>query len=148
SDTDSLDTARTEPRAAALLNGRVLVVGGLDDDDAPVRASELYVPTAWQPVVTGPSAIQSGVTVTGSGFRGVSGGSGGGVNDSPTDFPFVSLRPLEGGAAYAVPFSDFSETGVTVQVPAVPDGDYVLGVTVGGVTATKVVQVDAPPPAP
>src|SRR5690606_37410107 len=105
---------------------------------------------AWQPVVSAPALLEPGAaaTVTGSGFMGLSEGSGGGVTTSTTDYPIVTLRQIDGPHTYTLPFSGFSATEVNVQVPEVPEGAYVLSVTVSGVSAGKMVTVDVPPDPP
>ena len=86
-----------------LPNGKVLVAGGYGIGGS-LASAELYdvglgFDASWQPqIATFTSPLTNGgcLTLTGSRFRGVSGGSGGnGCQDSSADYPVVQLRRLD-----------------------------------------------------
>jgi N-acetylneuraminic acid mutarotase len=103
SSTGSLGAARNS-RTTLLPSGKVLVAGGIDDDFNYLNSAELYDPglgfdSAWQPLLTNvsPSAVSngSGLTATGSRFRGISEASGGnGSQNSSSNYPLVQLLSL------------------------------------------------------
>ena len=100
--TAPLATARSSHTATLLPSGKLLVAGS---DSNMGNSAELYdvglgFSTAWQPqisTVTSLLRLGSSLALTGSGFRGISEGSGGNGQDSPGDYPLVQLRNLESG---------------------------------------------------
>jgi MYXO-CTERM domain-containing protein len=158
SSTGSTAAPRQLHAAALLPDGKVLVVSGYNGGTTAtgvLDSAEVYeesgAPDAWRPVVTSPSPLLTGksLTVSGSGFRGISEASGGNAMSSAANLPFVSLTALEGGKRTAVSASGFSSTSVTVNVPpALVDGYYLLHVTTQAISGGAVVFVDGPPPAP
>ncbi|HEX5754098.1 MAG TPA: Ig-like domain-containing protein [Archangium sp.] len=149
-----LATARAGASAAPLPRGKVLVTGGTTATGA-LASAELYeesgAPDAARPVVTPPSPLLTGrtVTVSGSGFRGVSEASSGNAMSSAANLPFASLTALEGGKRLPVSVLGFSNTSLSVNVPpALADGYYLLHVTAHALSGGAVVFVDGPPPAP
>jgi MYXO-CTERM domain-containing protein len=140
--------------AAALLpSGKVLVVGGYSSEDS----SEVYEGTgandSWRPVIGGiaPSTtLELGAvfTVSGSRLRGLAEASSGASNTSPTDFPVLTLLDLERGGLFPVASKDFSSTQVTATLPLAPPGQYLLAITVNGLTTGTVLRItgDMTPP--
>jgi N-acetylneuraminic acid mutarotase len=149
-DTGSMAMARAFHKATLLPSGKVLVVGGIKDF-AVLASAEVYEGTgaldAWRPrvqtSVMRPGAI---INVTGSGFRGVSEASSGGVQSSATDFPLLSLTEVNGGAVTRMPTGNFSDTSLTTTVPTVPDGYYLLTVMTNAIPGGRMVFVDGTPP--
>jgi MYXO-CTERM domain-containing protein len=148
----SLAAARTDATMTLLPMGKVLVAGGSVATGA-LASAEVYeeagAPDAWRPLVTPPSSLQAGKTLTlsGSGLRGLS-EAGGYSTSSATNYPLVSLTALEGGRRTQVSVQGFSNTSVVVSVPPVADGYYLLNVTTNALSGGAVVLVDGPPPAP
>jgi uncharacterized delta-60 repeat protein len=101
--TGSLSTGRYQHRAVLLPDGRVLVAAGTLSYDTVLDTAQLYDPglgfnPLWQPQIDSlnPSlALGQRLSLIGSGFRGVSGASGGATNDSATNYPLVQLRRLD-----------------------------------------------------
>jgi hypothetical protein len=106
--------------ATLLPTGKVLVVGGWEIIE--LAGAQLFDPglgfsDTWRPTISSISAsVATGgqLTVSGAGFRGLSGGSGGlNSNDSPTDYPLVQVRRLDSERLlWALP-SSFSSTSFT-----------------------------------
>jgi hypothetical protein len=95
----------------------------------------------WRPTL---STVSSPVTTggelyltsqgSGTGFRGISGGSGGSTNDSPTDYPLVQLRRLDSERQFWVPGSSFSSTSFTSQtLQDIQTGYYLVTVYASGI---------------
>ncbi|MGV3663706.1 MAG: beta strand repeat-containing protein [Prosthecobacter sp.] len=114
---------------------------------------ELYDPgqplsPASRPQVTAATFDSARVlSITGSGLRGVSGGSTGGVQDSSSGFPLVQLRSLGNAQlAWAAPAS-WSATGFTSDpLPlGLPPGHLLMTVFTNGVQSeSKVVMMPLP----
>ncbi len=94
--TGSLATARNAHTATLLPNGKVLVAGGYRG--TVLASAEFYdvglgFSASWQPQITSASFSVTGqLVLTGSGFKGISGASGGNSQESPTDYPVVQVR--------------------------------------------------------
>jgi len=102
--TGALTNARIGHASVALPDGRALTVGGYNNSgvvsNAESYAIGLGYDVSWQAQIaslSSPLGLGNSFAMTGSGFRGVSEGSGGNTQDSPTDFPLVQLRSLESG---------------------------------------------------
>jgi hypothetical protein len=93
---------------------------------------------SWQPqigTITSPVASGAVVVVTGTGFRGVSGGSGGNATqDSASDCPVLQVRSLEGGITVFPSSTNWSSTSlVSAPVNGLPVGYSLLTVFVNGI---------------
>jgi uncharacterized delta-60 repeat protein len=99
--TGAMTTARDGHAAALLPSGNVLAVGGANANylfSAEVYDVGLGFTASWQAQIaaaTSPLNLGGSLVLTGSGFRGISEGSGGNSQDSPGDYPLVQLRSLE-----------------------------------------------------
>ncbi len=99
--TDSLATARFIHTATLLPNGKVLVAGGEDTTLTALASSELYdiglgFSRQWQPeIATATLDSDNRLFVTGSRFQGISQASGGGTQDSSSNYPVVQLRSID-----------------------------------------------------
>jgi hypothetical protein len=105
--------------ATLLPNGKVLVVvAGGNGSAGALFSAVLFDPglgfnEAWRPVIstcsspvtTGGQLLLSSQGSSVTGFRGISGGSGGSTNDSPTDYPLVQVRRLDNEWQFWVPGS-------------------------------------------
>lgn len=152
SPTGPLATARVGHTATLLPSGKVLVAGGGDATTHLLTLTEVYedagIRQEWRPIITQPAKQQRSQTfhVTGSHLRGLSEASSGNARGSATNFPLVSLLALEGGTLTRVASEDlFSDTEVTVQMPSVPDGYYILSVMVNAIHGGQMLFVDGPP---
>ena len=144
----SMPTGRGSFSQTLLMDGRVLAVGG---GDGFITGSELYdaglgFDTAWRPkVLAYPKQLilGDGLTLTGNGFRGVSGGSTGNMSDSPTDYPVVQLRSLEGGQILSLtPVRWSSSLFESKPITGFPAGWAMLTIVANGIPSTAVmVQV-------
>jgi hypothetical protein len=130
----------------------VLVAGGLGSTGA-LASVELYDGTgaleAWRPLVIPPAPVKAGgvFSLSGFGFRGASEASGGSSYSSPTHFPLVQLSDVEGGGRRYLSRRDFSDTSVTLNVPAELDGYYLVTVTTNAISAGTMLFVDGRAPA-
>jgi len=118
--TGSLSLPRYVHTMTLLPNGKCLVAGGFSYGGV-LSDSELYdagldFTNASQPEITSaPSPLNLGtsLTVSGSGFRGVSEGSSGNSHDSPADYPLVQLRSIESGQTAFLLCTNWSVTPFT-----------------------------------
>ena len=79
------------------------------------------------------------LTLTGTGFRGISGGSGGNVQDSPSDHPVVQLRSLESGQTLLLSSANWSAVSYTsTAVSGLPPGWTMATMFVNGINSTSV----------
>jgi len=155
--TGPLATERIDHAATCLLNGKVLITGGYNYNvDGSVPRAQLYdvglgFVTAWQPqigAVNSPLPLGRSLSLTGSGFRGVSGGSGGNSQDSSTDYPLVQLRSLESGQTIFLSCTNWSTNSFTsTPVNSFPPGYALVTVFVNGIPSTSsVINVSVPVP--
>ena len=100
---------------------------------------------AWQPQITSASFDTAGkLALTGTGFRGISGASGGnGAQDSPTSYPLVQLRSLGSEQTLfllSAPGANWSATSFTsAPVSGFPVGYALATVLVNGIPSPSVI---------
>jgi hypothetical protein len=137
-----------------LPNGKILVAGGEDSSFGPIPSAEIYdaglgFSTSWQPVlnpVPGSVPLASALTVTGTGFRGISGGSCGNAQDSSADYPVVQLRSLQTDQIIYAPSASWTSNSFTsAPVSGLPVGQALVTVFVNGIPGTSaIVGIAAP----
>src|SRR5439155_428788 len=91
---------------------------------------------SWQPQITSAlwSNSSSGVTVSGSGFRGVGEGSGGDSQASPADHPVLELISINSGQALFLLATNWSRDSVICpSVSGLPLGYLMATVFVNGI---------------
>ncbi|WP_257446686.1 Ig-like domain-containing protein [Archangium lipolyticum] len=148
----SMTGARASHVAVLLPGGKVLVAGG-QGASGPLSSAELYdgsgAPDTSRPTLTTTPLSAGTFILGGTRLTGVSEASSGNHQSSPTNFPMVELRPLEGAGPLTLPALSFSSTSATVDLPALPGGYYLLTVTTHAISGGKVVYVqpDVTPPA-
>jgi hypothetical protein len=92
--------------------------------------------------------LGNNLSVTGSRFRGLSGGSGGNTQDSPADHPVVQLRSIESGQTLFLSSTNWStNTFTSLPVWNFPPGFAMATVFVNGIPSTSsLVNVSVPVP--
>ena len=111
--------------------------------------SGLGFDASWQPQIdtfTSPLATNGCLTLTGSGFRGVSEGSGGnGSQDSPADYPAVQLRRLDNEQTLFLLSTNWSTNSfISAPVTGLPAGWTMATVFVNGIPSTSsLLRLDA-----
>lgn len=153
--TGALAIARVYHTATFLLNGMTLVAGGASVPSFPAN-EELYdvglgFSASWQPhiaAVTSPLSLGACLALTGSGFRGVSEGSCGNGQTSPSDCPVVQLRTLESGRTLFLLSTNWQTNSViSTPVWGFPTGYALATVFVNGIPSTgSVLSISVPVP--
>ena len=152
--TGPLRTARESHTATLLANGRVLLAGGWNSSSGDLASAELYdvglgFDASWQPQITtftSPLATNGCLTLTGSGFRGVSEGSGGnGSQDSPADYPAVQLRRLDNEQTLRLLSTNWSTNSfISAPVSGLAPGWAMATVFVNGIPSkSSLLRLDA-----
>jgi hypothetical protein len=152
--TGPLAVPRWWETATLLPNGKVLTTGGFGI--YVTNSCELYDPGLgfapdWQPHIVassspvGPSGV---LRLTGSGFRGISEGSGGNYGqDSPADYPVVELRSIETGYTVGLLATNWSANSfVSAPLPHFPTGYALATVFVNGIPSDSSFVLVAPTP--
>jgi hypothetical protein len=137
--TGALIVGRAAHAASLLPNGKVLVAGGTSTVD--LSSAELYEPglgfsNAWQPRISAVSVPSSNstITITGSGFRGVSEGSSGNSQDSAADYPVIELMSLESGQPLFPGVTNWSASAIAAPpVAGLPPGYLLATVFANGI---------------
>ncbi len=153
----SLIVARYLHTTALLPSGNILVAGG-DNGSLSLAETELYDPglgfaASSQPQITGASFLGSAkvLFLNGARFRGISNASGGGPQDSGTNYPVVQLRSVESGQTSFLlssssaqwSTSSFQSTGVT----GFPQGYALATVFANGIPSVSAfVNIDTTAP--
>ena len=152
--TDSLNYLRQDHSATLLLDGQILVAGGRDTNGA-INKTEFYnrdlgFSAAARPMITtatSPLPLNSRLIVTGSGFRGVSEAtSGGGHNNSATNYPLIQLRRLD-SEQMRWQLHDmnttFSDSAVTSSAVDFPQGPALVTIFVNGIpSVSKLIMIE------
>ncbi|HYO52187.1 MAG TPA: kelch repeat-containing protein [Archangium sp.] len=137
----SMNLARQAHAAVLLPSSRVLVTGGAS------ATAELYddlgTNEAWRPKPNAPGPLAPGAafTLTGTGFRGPSGGCGDSYRCGASDVPRLTLLSLEGGMYVPLTWQRFSDTEVRVTLPSVRYGHYLLLVSTHAIASGLPVRV-------
>jgi hypothetical protein len=100
--------------------------------------------------VTSPLRLGGGLVITGSGFRGISEGSGGNSQDSPADYPVVQLRSVESGQTLFLSSTNWSTNSfISTAVNSFPPGYALATVFLNGIPSTSsVFSISVPVPTP
>ncbi len=142
----SLTTPRDFFTATLLPSGKVLVAGGYAGSaiaGAEVFDRELAFEDAWRPIlnpISSPLALGHSLSLTGSGFRGFQGSeaSGGGTNNSATNYPLVQIRRLDNEQWLWVSPSVFTDTAFTsLPVTNALSGPALVTVFVNGIPSVS-----------
>jgi hypothetical protein len=148
-------SARADYQATLLLNGQVLLTGGLSTSETgsvlndPVNTAELFDPNlgffdARRPVlssVSGLASQPSSLTASGRGFRGDSEASGSGTGGSPTNYPLLQLTRIDNGQTFfplATGWSDTTFESEVLGTPApLPTGYYRVTIFTNGIPSLQ-----------
>ncbi|HEY9173433.1 MAG TPA: kelch repeat-containing protein [Verrucomicrobiae bacterium] len=146
----SLGIGRSHHTATLLPDGKVLLASGVGaGDTAELYDADLGFSESWRPQianVTSPLILGNSLTIAGSGFRGVSGGSSGNTQDSSTDYPLVQLRSIESGQTMFLSSTSWSTNSFTsLPVWNFPSGWAMATVFVNGIPSTSsIVNITVP----
>ena len=151
--TANMASTRANHTAAFLPSGKVFVFGGGGGNARAEVYEDLSVCQECRPVINPlpePQVPGALLTLSGSHLSGVSEASTGTTQSSATNFPVLHLRAVEGGALLRLePLFPYSDSELQVQLPALPDGHYILSVTAHAASGSTMLRVDGSPlPAP
>jgi N-acetylneuraminic acid mutarotase len=155
--TAPLNAARGYQTATLLPSGKVLIAGGATNGflgiAAPLASAELHdvglgFNLSVQPQITSANSLLNlgnSLSVTGSGFRGVSESSGGNTQNSASDCPIVQLRAIESGRVLWLQTASWSTNSyLSTPVTNFPTGFAFATVFVNGIPSTsRIVQIDS-----
>jgi len=151
-----MNTARNSQTATLLSSGKVLLAGGVGSGPTYLSSAELYdvgmgCTNSGLPqiaTITSPLNLGGSLVITGSQFRGVSGGSSGNSQDSSTDYPLVQLRRLDNEQTVFLLTTNWStNTFTSLPVWNFPAGPALATVFVNGIQSTSaVVNISVPVP--
>jgi N-acetylneuraminic acid mutarotase len=154
--TATLATGRRLHSATLLADGQVLAAGGQPEGTGELSSAERYeiglaFDDAWRPRITAGKAaldLGQGLSLTGSGLRGVSEGSSGNTYASSADYPLAQLRSLESGQTIFLAAANWSTTSfASLPVWHFPPGYALATVFVNGIPSTGcIVQIKVPVP--
>lgn len=149
-----LFAARGAHAACLLANGKVLIAGGAGAGATTLASAELFDPglgfrTSWQPQIYSASLLSStnGITISGSGFRGLSEASGGNSQDSPADYPVPELMSVDSGQVFFLSVTNWSSNSIiSPPVSGLPPGFFLATVFVNGIpSAGQIFKIPSPP---
>jgi N-acetylneuraminic acid mutarotase len=154
--TGNMNQYRYDQQSIELPDGRVLTAGGADSTSATTNA-ELYdiglafTNSSRPQILSVPSNLNLGtaLTLTGSGFRGISEGSSGSTQASSTGHPLVRLKSLESSQTTFLLTTNWSTNSFTsLPVWNFPPGYALATVFVNGIQSTSsIVNISVPVPA-
>jgi N-acetylneuraminic acid mutarotase len=150
-----LVTPRRRPSETLLPNGKVLVAGGQGSGEVYLSSAELFDPglgydPSWQPIISttnSPISTTGSLVLTGSRFKGISESSGGGTNNSASNYPIVQVQSLVNEQTTFLLPTAWSDTSFTSQaLSGFPAGYARVTVFTNGIpSAASIILLSSPP---
>ena len=153
-------SSMTVPRAylitQLLPNGKVLVAGEAGGNAYYLNSAELYdaglvFSDTWRPVISSISFLtgdSTKLTISGSGFKGLSEASGGTYSSSATNYPLLQLQRVDNGQTSFVPsdpLTNWSATSFTSgSLYGMPAGAYRATLIVNAIPSLEHIITIAP----